>query len=280
MRTLDKRFWLWGYTLEQIPGRAMFVDQKTRCSLETAAEYLGCGSVVWMNSAHDLAELDGPGLSYLAEIPQVVCGLTHIETNGPGKGGWERHYVESAAKISALSRRFPNIQGALIDDFLCDGPSKDITPEEVHEIAVALKSENPALKLYVVHYFDSQTPEILAPFRADLDAIVVWSWHSTDYFWKALYQDALKRLRECHPDKQIIQGLFVNAYGDGDPRTPQPMDQLELQCQCISSRLDAGVIDGWCALQNGQLCFESHRRQAMFLKDYWEWYQGTRTVRP
>ncbi len=279
MPTLDPRFWVWGYTLDRVPGRVPFVNQSTRCSLETAAAYLGCGSAFWMNGAHDLdAFADEDALRRLAHLPQVVCALTHIEENGPGKGGWKRRYVEAAAKIGELSRKHPNIVGAIIDDFLHEtGPSRDMPPAELHEVNAALKAANPNLKLYVVHYYGSQTPDLLAPFAADLDVIVAWAWHSTDYFWKTLYDDDLRHLRERLPACQIIQGMFVNAYGDGDFNTPQPMDQLELQCQRIAGKLDAGLVEGWCALQNGHLCFESHRRQAIFLKEYWEWYRGTRT---
>ena len=30
----DKRFWVWGYTLEHVPGPAYFVSGSTSCSLK------------------------------------------------------------------------------------------------------------------------------------------------------------------------------------------------------------------------------------------------------
>ncbi len=279
MQTLDTRFWLWGYSLDTVPGPIMFVPEESRCSIETAARYLGCGTLVWMNSAHDFDMLKPESFERLKEFPQIICGLTHIESNGPGKGGWKCLYKEAARRISELSLQFPNIKGAIIDDFLHEtGPSKNITPEEVKAIRDELKSVNPELKLFVVQYFVTQKPDTLKPFADYFDGFTSWPWHSTDYYWKTLYDDEIRHLREHYPDKIIVQGMFVNAYGDGGTMTPQPMDQMELQCACFSKKLDAGIIDGWCALQNGHFCFESHRKQVQFLKDYWEWYKGTRTI--
>ena len=88
MQTLDKRFWTWGYTLDTVPGPMTYVPVNTRCSIESGASYLGCGSIVWMNSAHDINALKPETFERLKPFSQIICGLTHIETNGPGKGGW------------------------------------------------------------------------------------------------------------------------------------------------------------------------------------------------
>lgn len=83
-----EKFWVWGYILDQVPGKAMFVNEPTRCSLETGVHYMGCEGAFWMNALHDLDALCDEQLQRLQGIPNVICGLTHIETNGPGLGGW------------------------------------------------------------------------------------------------------------------------------------------------------------------------------------------------
>ena len=280
MESMESKFWLWGYTLETIPGTAFFVPGETRCSLETAAHYLGCDGVFWMNGLHDLDAFNDRHMKLLKEFPSVICGLTHIETNGPGKGGWRMLYKEAAARVAALAKRYPNIKGAIIDDFLhVEGPSRDMTPDELHEVNAVLKADDPSLMLYVVHYHVTQAPGQLIPFQEDFDGMTTWAWNSTNDFWNSLYEKEIREMRQLYPNKRVIQGLFLNAYGDLGDNAAQPMDQLELQCERISPMLDEGVVDGWCALQNGHLCRESHRRQVMFLKAYWEWYRGTRTVR-
>ena len=112
---------------------------------------------------------------------------------------------------------------------------------------------------------------------ADFDGLTLWAWHSTDHFWKALYEDEIRKLRRMYPGKELIQGQFIHAYGDAGGA--QPMDQMELQCESIAYQMDRGRLDGWCALQNGWFCRQDHRKQVEYLRSYWEWYRNTRTCR-
>ena len=50
MGFLKDRIWCWGYMLNRVPGSAPFTFEKTRCSLETQAEYLGAERCFYMNS--------------------------------------------------------------------------------------------------------------------------------------------------------------------------------------------------------------------------------------
>lgn len=277
MANTNERLWLWGYTLDTIPGPAFFVNGDTSCSLETAAKYLGCGGVFWMNGLHNMDAFTEKNMDLLTDF-NVISGLTHIETNGPGKGGWKLYYRESAEKLARLSLKYPNIKGAIIDDFHCfGGPSENMTAEDLKVISSTMKEINPALKMYLVQYHVTHDPEKLADYLDYFDGLTTWSWNSSDYFWKTVYEIERKRYRRFCPGKELIQGMFVNAYGDGD--VAQPMDQLELMCDTIADKLDANMIDGWCALQAGHLCRTTHRRQAQFLHEYWKWYCETRTVR-
>lgn len=278
MNPMPNDFWVWGYVLDRIPGAAMFVDGPTSCSLESAAGYLGCDNVMWMNSLHDLAALNESQYRHIAGFRRIVCGLTHVETNGPGLGGWQLRYVEAARKIGEFSLAHPNITGALLDDFrAATGPSKDMTAAELRKVCEALKEKNPALKLYLVQYHMQQNPEDLLECRDWFDGISVWCWNSTDHFWNAMYDREITNLRRLFPEKEIIQGQFLHAFGDGG--VAMPLDQLELQCRKIAPQLETGAIAGWSVIQNGFFDRESHRRQVEFLHDYWNWFRGTRTVR-
>ena len=274
----NNKFWVWGYVLDTIPGKAFFVDKATSCSLETGAKYLQADNVFWLNGLHTLEAFNASQCERLKDIPNVIGGLTHIEANGPGKGNWQLHYVEAAEKLAKLSLEFPNIKGAIIDDFRSQvGPSKDMTDEELHRVYCTLKNINPALKLYLVRYFTTQNHADLENCRDDFDGLSVWCWNSTDYFFNALYHNELRILRELFPGKEIIQGQFLHAYCEGG--IPQPMDQLKNQCSKFAYALDRKTIDGWCALQSGWFCFESHKEQVEYLRNYWDWYLNTRTVR-
>ena len=273
----DKRFWVWGYTLDEVPGNSFFVNGKTSCSLETAANYLGCTNVCWMNPLHSMDCLTEKKCERLQELETVLCGLTHIEHGFPGSGDWELFYRESAAKIAELSLKFPNIKGAILDDFRSPGgPSEDMTDEDLHIVNAAMKDINPDLKLYLVHYHTRQDFGQLENCRKDFDGLSIWSWHSTDYFWNALYEDQILQIRRAYPEKEIIQGQFIHAYGDAGGA--QPMDQMIMQCDKISFALENNLIDGWCALQSGYFCRLDHRQQVEYLKNFWNWYRDTHTI--
>ena len=273
-----EKFWVWGYVLDKVPGRAPFVSESTRCSLETGVQYMGCEGAFWMNGLHDIDALGDEQLARLKGIPNLICGLTHVETLGPGKGGWKLLYKESAERISELSLKYPAIKGALIDDFRSEtGPSRSITPEYLHEVNLALKSKNPALKLYLVQYHVTQNPVTeLLPYKDDFDGISIWNWIPTEYFWKALYEFDILRFRDAYPDKQIIQGQFIHDFGGKSG--PMPMEHVEMQCECITQQLDAGMIDGWCVLQSGFFSHRNHRKQVEYVRNYWNWLYETRTV--
>jgi len=268
---MNNNLWVWGYTLKKSPGRVPFVNRFTRCSLETAADYLGADNVVCMDSAHDISALTPETMGRFAKFKRVICGLTHVEE----QDGWHVHYKEAARKISELSLLCPNITGALIDDFRDPpGPSRKMTPEELRGIYEALKSVNPSLKLYLVRYHVRQDYEELLAYKDYFDGINVWCWNSTDHFWKMLYKFDLRKLHELLPGKEVLQGQFIHDFDAGD-WVPMPMDQLKLQCEKISLSMREKRIDGWVVLQNGFFDAYDHREQVCYLKEFLNWFYGT-----
>lgn len=277
MSAKPNKMWIWGYTLDQIPGDMTFVEGKTSCSLETGAKYLGCDNVMWMNSLHTLNEPSEKTFKLIKDCKQVLIGLTHLETNGLGRGGFVTKYEECAKKISALSVKHPNITGAMLDDFHVMGsPSQDLTPEGLGKIYRALKSKNPKLKLYVVMY-RRQTADEYLPYAKYFDGISFWDDTSEPYYWQMLYRDQIAEFRRKLPGKEIIQGQFMHDFWHNNK--PMPMDILKMQCDIIADQLERGNVDGWVVIQNGFFSRTSHREQTEYLHNFWAWYNGTHTVR-
>lgn len=269
--TANNGLWVWGYTLQKSPGRIPFVNRQTHCSLETAANYIGADNVVSMDSNFDIDALNPTNLSRLSKFKKVICCLTHIED----KDGWHLLYKEAARRISELSLQFPNITGAIIDDFRDPpGPSGKMSVQELKEVYDALKSVNPDLKLYLVRYHVRQEYEELLPFKDYFDGINVWCWNTTDHFWKMLYKFDLRKLHQILPGKEVLQGQFIHDFDAGD-WVPMPMEQLRLQCDKISRAMSERQINGWVILQNGFFDAYDHREQVMFLKNYLDWFYGT-----
>lgn len=267
----NNNLWLWGYVLKQVPGNMMFVDLPTLCSLETGADYLGADNVVFMDSTTDRNNLNDDIFQHVAKFKKVICGLQH------------GHYAETARMVSEFAAAHPNVTGAIIDDFRClGGPSEGMTVEQLREIRQALDSVTPGLKLYLVCYFGRFEAHALEQFRDLFDGINVWCWDSSTHFWQVEYEYTILKLRHQFPGKEILQGQFLHAWGDGmawHGSQPQPMDQLELQTEKIANAFRDRNLEGWVVLQNGYFSYPNHRRQVQFLKDYFEWLFGTWTSR-
>ncbi len=265
------QYWIWGYVMKEVPERLPFMNQATYCSLETAASYFGADNVVFMNSAHGIDNLSDELLHWVGGSRQIICALSHGA------------YAESAAKVSEFSLRYPNITGAIIDDFLdYGGPSCNMTPEEMREVHEALKSRNPALKLWVVRYSRHPIDEI-EPFLDYIDGINWWIWVSTEHYWRYQYPLDLKALGKYK--KPILQGVFLNNYGEGLTQ-PLSLPLMELQMTKITDAMRNQALwyghtetVGCVLLQNGWMGKESHRAETMWLKSYIDWHIGTTTVR-
>lgn len=80
-----------------------------------------------------------------------------------------------------------NVTGAIIDDFRDSvGPSANMSVAELKKVYEALKSKNPALKLYLVRYSRQDQKELI-PYLDYFDVINFWVWVSTDHYWRSLY---------------------------------------------------------------------------------------------
>ena len=265
MPTLRDKTWTWGYVIPGTPpGDVPFVG-KSSCSLETAAAYIGTPNVVFMNSNHWQDRLNPEHLDRLSGCRQVLCGLQHGA------------YAETARRVSQLSKTYGNIGGGLIDDFLeFHGPSGSMNPESTRAVYEALKSENSALRLYVVHY-TWQDHTLLLPHLPYFDVINLWVWVANRHTWEVTMNEfEIEKLTRL-TGKPVLLGLFMHDYGGTGG--PVPLDIMELQFRKAVALAKAGTIEGFVVLQSGWFDREDHRPQVQWMKQYLDWAFGTATTR-
>ena len=177
------------------------------CSLETAATYLGTPNVVLMNY-----EWPTPGyLERMALFKRVLCG---IPVRKPA----------DAARLSTASKKYPNIVGGMIDDFLLiDKPPVD----QIKALYTALKSQNPSLKLYVVRYTNAKDEELI-PYLPYIDVINLWVWEGKKEEWGDKIDRRLEKLVQV-THKPVVIGLYLHDYGvpppDNKPRARMELDK-------------------------------------------------------
>jgi hypothetical protein len=258
----NNNLWIWGYVLPQVPGKMLYVNPDTHCSIETAANYVNADNVIFMDSTTSVENLNENYFSHVKDLKQVICGLDH------------HCYAKCAEAVSKFSLTHPTITGAIIDDFRATtAPSKNMTVPELKEVYEALKSKNPNLKLWVVRYSHQDFHGIDA-YLDYIDGINYWVWVSSDHYWMARYQEDLWVLVE-QLKKPILQGIFLHDYGYSNG--PQPMQQLKLQLPLIGSALRTKILDGAILLQNGWFSQEDHREVVQYTKEYFDWFYGTIT---
>ncbi len=259
---LRDKAWTWGYVIQgSLPGKVPFISDSGRapfhgtssCSLESGAELLGTPNVVFMNSNHNRNTLAPDFLDALHSCRRVICALQHGQ------------YADTARKVSALSKQYPQIVGGLIDDFRePTGPSKAITPEETKRIYDALKSSNPAMRLYLVRY-TWQDQHDLIPFLPYFDAINLRVWVAEGKPWRETIDAEIDRIKAL-THKPILLGLFMHDYGGTGKAVP--MNVLQLQTNKAAELTRSGKIEGLVILQSGWFDHEDHRQQVRWLRQY------------
>lgn len=264
-----KKMWLWGYTLQEVPGTVPFVNGPSHCSLETGADYLGMENVIFMNPMHGLENLSEENFSLIADRKEVICALN------------SKDYVYAAQKVSAFSVQHPNITGAVFDDFYPNAKNVEEEKSRIKNIYEGLKSENPDLKLYVVRYAHSPIEEI-EPYLEYIDGIIFWVWVPTEHYFRTQFIKDLEKLKKYN--KVLYQGIFIQNYGELEffrynEANPTNPELLELQLEKTACALDFGLLDGAVVLQNGWFSFYGFRENLSIIKNFFDWYNDTRTIR-
>ena len=145
-----------------------------------------------------------------------------------------------------MSSDFPNLTGAIMDDFFHDNPDNPgrFTADQVAEFKQRLQHEAARpLDLYVVVY----SKDLTLPIKNHLshvDAVTFWTWHSRDL---NLLESNFRKLEEELPSKRKLLGLYMWDFGAS---APMPMDAMKYQCRLGLEWLKTRRIEGLIFLSN------------------------------
>ncbi|MCC6442201.1 MAG: hypothetical protein IT210_01960 [Armatimonadetes bacterium] len=203
----------------------------------------------------------------LAYLEEVVCDISKWKYRWLEEGG-VGHRVDASAEsvraearlVSQLSRDFPNITGAIHDDMLGLVKNEGYGPEEYAPIYEALRSENPALKLWTVVYtHELERPEWKA-FAPYMDIVNLWIWEAKNL---PHLDEYMERCRAVFPGKPINLGCYLRDY---PTVAPVPMDLLKCQWERIPRYLGEGLIQGYSIL--GTVLIDGQQEQAEWVRDF------------
>ena len=215
-------------------------------------------------------------LTKLAGLRQVLCDLSGLhyeklvlpdkrvgwglarDSRVPGKG--PAAVLEQAAAVSRLSRQFPNVIGALLDDFVGVVDHAGYSYADCVSIRDILKAGNPDLKLYTTTYTHEVTAGRWGEYAPLVDGVFLWEWKSENLFHLDEY---VPQCRDLFGDKPVILGCYLRDYGAD---MPVPMDRLRAQWERIPGYLEQGLVDGYCIL--GAYLIDHQPEQAEWVRDF------------
>jgi len=242
--TLNDQIWVWGGPTANWGG-TMAED-----CLARGAEFFGTRNVVYVYGPHN-----DRSLALLESFDNVVC---QIGANCRNPEAVPEDTVAEAERLSALSLRYPNIAGAIIDDF--DTGHEAFPAAKMHALRDALRSHNPTLKLHVVVYTEKQHEgyEDVLPY---VDVVTMWVWKRRDL---PALDTGLETIRREFPGKPVYMGVFLHDYGE--TKEAMPLERLTYQLDRGREHLAAGLLNGIIIL--GVREISKHPEQSAFVRDY------------
>ena len=243
--TPDK-VWVWG---GQTPSWGGSMQDDT---LVRGADYFNAENVVYV-----YGPTTDKMMSIHSKYKKMLCQINaNCRTDGALAGTEE----ENAELLSKLSLKYPNIVGAMCDDF-STGFSRVLLPERFAPVYKALKKHNDKLKLYGVVYTHELVPRKFDRIQPYIDVVNLWFWFKDEILE---FDERLERCRSMFPGKPIILGIFLHEYGAADAGNPPEI--LCHQLEKARERLTAGEIEGIIILGDREI--KKWPESAKAVKDY------------
>jgi hypothetical protein len=208
-------------------------------------------------------------LQKLRDAEEVICEISKWKVRRCENG--VAHYLdgsiatkrEEAAKVSRLSRSFPNVTGAIDDDLLGIIRREKIKPDQYRRVYEALKHDNPKLSLWVVVYDNELDRENWAGFEPLVDVVNLCVGNETRDFSRL--GSFLDQCDEIFPGKPVNLIYRLRDFRQR-PIGPVRMDLLAGHWSDIRKYVDQGRLAGYSIL--GGFLIDMHPEQARWVRDF------------
>ena len=176
-------------------------------------------------------------LSLHAKYSKMLC---QVNSNCRTPGALANSEEENAELLSRLSLQYPNIVGAMCDDF-CTSFRYALLPERFEKIYRGVKKYNSALRVYGVIYVHELGRIHFRLVQEFIDVVNLWHWHKDDIL---NIDENLEKCEENFPGKPIILGIFLHEYGRSDVGAPPELlcYQLEKAREFLAQKRIEGII--------------------------------------
>lgn len=236
MTRLRDRLWLWG----QSPG-SHHRESNNRYQLPgvnhmTPAEgcdFFGipnCCRVVMENLPPPPFDPESEALKHLKQVVWSVVGSGGSSRTDAKLGDLE--------EVLDQARKYPNVTGGVLDDFLNARRRELFTPADVALFRERMHQETGRrLDLWVVLYAHEISPEV-KPYLEECDVVTFWTWHGRTL---DRLEENLDTVIAMTPGKRHLAGCYMWNYGESKPLTPE---QMKHQCEVYLRYVMDGKIEG------------------------------------
>lgn len=233
MATLRDCLWTWGHQAGShddswnLPGPSSITPA-------AAAQYLGTPNLLMVGYRGQ------PEPPFDAEA-QSMAGLDRVVWSIIGDSSSKRNDKRSDLdEVVALAERFPNISGAIMDDFFNDSNESGPGRRNVADLAGfrrRLRQAARPLDLWVVLYAH-QLGLPVGEHLEQCEVVSYWTWKAEEL---AQLEENFARLETLAPGKRKVLGCYMWDYGAGQP---MPLEAMQYQWQQGVEWLNEGRIEG------------------------------------
>ncbi len=228
--TVRDGLWIWG---QEAGSHSIYALGPSRMTPLEGACYLGlrkCMRVVMEGKPEPPFDQDSLALACLDEVVWSVVGSGGSTRNEDGWGDLD--------EVLRQARRFPNITGGILDDFLTPRRREIFPVERVREFRRRLHTGAPrALDLWIVVY-DHELGEPVRDYLDACDGATFWTWRSEAL---ASLESNFERFVDLTPGKRRLMGCYLFDYGNN---REMPVERLRRQCRLGLEWMQAGWIEG------------------------------------
>ena len=235
MNRVRDRLWMWGHQAGS-HNKDWGLPQPSRITPAQAAAYMGIPNlamVVYGNQPEPPFDRHAVAMRPLQRVVWSIVG------DSSSKRTDDKSDLDEVLRLSA---RFPNITGAIMDDFF-NGEPGGAEPgarrsvEDLENFRARLQAGPRPLDLWVVVY----AHQLDLPIAGHLDAcdvLTFWTWKAEDL---SALEENFARLERLSPTPRKVLGCYMWDYGGGKP---MPLDAMQRQCELGREWLLSGRIDG------------------------------------
>ncbi len=234
MGTVREKLWLWGHeagshdTLYKLPN-------PSRMTPAEGAYYLGIPNLL-------MVAFGGKPEPPFAQYARALSPLDQVVWSIIGDASSTRNDAQSDLdEVLALAEQFPNITGAIMDDFFhppnADGAVSRVRVAQLEEFRTRLHAARTPLDLWVVLY----RHDLILPVTdhlATCDVVTYWTWEPEEL--RNLEAD-FARAEALAPQARKVLGCYMYDYNVSQP---MPVELMKHQCTLGLRWLKEGRIDG------------------------------------